>query len=299
MPQTGSMRARDASASAAAWDEAPLDPARIAESAFLGAAHGPAGQRVFGGRLLAEALVAAGITAPEGLSPHSISGQFLEPAAADRERRIEVERLRDGGTLGARAVRIEQDGKLLALFIVSLATGRPSAERRAAMPTVPGPESLPDMDEVQRGLAASDPLLHELLFRRPHPLEVRPVRFEDWVRPEGDEMLFWFRPRPPLRGATPLDRAAALAYASDRFVLLSAALPHHERLAQFTFRLATISHALWIHRDYAPGSWLLSRVRATSLGEARAFIRSEIFAQNGEHVASAGQEGLFTMRPHR
>lgn len=269
-----------------------LYPDRVGDGIYVSPASSLPLSRVFGGRFLAEALVSAGQDAPEGFVVTALSGQFLRVGNVDRPIRYEVEQLRNGRSVATRIVRAMQDDVLLALFMVSLAAARPSPDNQRAMPDVPGPDALADQAVHRDAIAVSNPALHRLLWWREHPLEVRPVTTADWSKGGDDMFAFWFRASPSLPGNDRLARSALVAYASDRFVLTTALLQQSSLPESGGVTLATIGHSLWLHRDYEPGSWLLSCVQSRSIADSRAFVRSEIFAANGDHVASMGQEGL-------
>jgi acyl-CoA thioesterase-2 len=195
-------------------------------------------------------------------------------------------------------VRIEQEGDLISLVMVSLAAHRDGPDRQLPMPAVPPPEDLPDERAVRRALSGHEDILKDFYWKREHPVEFRPVDLPVSLQDSDGRLNVWFRAGSQFM---PLDtvagRAALLAYASDRFVMTSAALPHLDRLSTHDFTAASLDHALWFHRDYAPGSWLLHIIESVTSAGSRSFVRGQIFAENGDHVASVGQEGVLIMRP--
>jgi acyl-CoA thioesterase-2 len=69
-------------------------------------AHHPPGTsgRVFGGQIMAQALMAAGRTVPDTLRVHSLHGYFLRPGNPDVPVLMSVDRIRDGRSFATRRV---------------------------------------------------------------------------------------------------------------------------------------------------------------------------------------------------
>jgi acyl-CoA thioesterase-2 len=254
--------------------------------------------RSFGGRLVAEAMLAASKTADPNYVPHSAVAQFLRAGDVREQTSYEVEILRDGRTRAGRLVRASQKGEPITVVVVSLSRDGPGPEHRIAMPDVPGPEALPDHKANLEALRQADPLLARLLWPRDHPVEFRPVDFPTAATNRPGRLSYWFRARPELTDSSDAAaRAALIAYVSDRFVMTSTTMPHLSRLAGEEFVLASLDHAVWIHRDHTPGSWLFYRVESTAAAGSRAFVRGEVFSRDGLHIASVAQEGLLATRP--
>src|SRR6188768_3405522 len=80
--------------------------------------HQPSG-RVFGGQVLAQALLAAGATVPDDRLPHSLHGYFLRAGTVDEPITFAVERLRDGRSFTARRTHALQAGEPILSMIAS------------------------------------------------------------------------------------------------------------------------------------------------------------------------------------
>ncbi len=72
----------------------------------------------------------------------------------------------------------------------------------------------------------------------------------------------------------------------------TATLPHEIEFDRTTLQLASLDHAMWFHRGFRLDDWLLYSMDSPNACGARGLARGEIFARNGELVASTAQEGL-------
>src|SRR3989475_1468077 len=108
-------------------------------------------QRVFGGQVIGQALVAACRTVADvsGRPPHSLHAYFL--LAGDTKVPIvyEVDRIRDGRSFTTRRVVAIQHGQAIFSMSVSFHADEPSFTHQAKMPEVPPPEALPSETEVK------------------------------------------------------------------------------------------------------------------------------------------------------
>lgn len=253
--------------------------------------------RVFGGRLVSEALLSAAQTVDPAFRPHSLHAQFLRPCDGDRETIYQVERVRDGRNFCNRAIRIQQGADVNALVMLSFAADPPGVERQAPMPAVPAPDTLVDERILRKSLVKNDKILADFFWKRDHPVEFRPVDLPVSQMDREGKLTTWFRAKPQFLSLdTLVARAALLAYASDRFVMTSAVLPHLSLLSTRDISIASLDHSLWIHRDFAPAEWLLYVVESVTSAGSRSFVRGQMFAENGDHIASVGQEGLLAIR---
>src|SRR6185503_20835252 len=99
-------------------------------------------QRVFGGQVIGQALVAATRTV-EGRPPHSLHAYFL--LAGDPKVPIiyEVDRIRDGASFTTRRVKAIQHGQAIFSLSASFHKAEPGFSHQIQMPDVPDPDSLP------------------------------------------------------------------------------------------------------------------------------------------------------------
>jgi acyl-CoA thioesterase-2 len=253
-------------------------------------------QRVFGGQVIGQALVAACRTV-EGRPPHSLHAYFLLPGDPKVPIIYEVDRIRDGKSFTTRRVIAIQHGHAIFSMSVSFHADEPGMTHQAKMPEVPRPEELPGESEIKERVLpmVPDPVRH--YFERDRPIELRPVEFDRYMgkRYEDGRFHVWIR----ATGKLPDDPAihqCVLAYASDMTLLDSALIPHGRTVFEKTIMAASLDHALWFHRPFRADEWLMYAQDSPNMGGARGFSRGLIFASDGTLVASVAQEGLVRER---
>jgi hypothetical protein len=118
-------------------------------------------QRVFGGQVAGQALVAAGRTVPADRPVHSLHAYFIRPGDPSVPLIYLVDRVRDGRSFTTRRVSAIQHGRAIFTLSASFHHAEPGPEHARAMPEVPPPESLLPMPErlarVLGGAAAGWP----------------------------------------------------------------------------------------------------------------------------------------------
>jgi acyl-CoA thioesterase-2 len=253
-------------------------------------------QRVFGGQVIGQALVAATRTV-EGRPPHSLHAYFL--LAGDPKVPIiyEVDRVRDGKSFTTRRVVAIQHGHAIFVMSVSFHADEDDLDHQAAMPKVPWPEALPSDEETKQRILPQLPEPVRRYYERERPIELRPVEFGRYTgqKPESGRFDIWIR----ATGRLPNDPAihrCVLAYASDMMLLDTALLPHQRSLFDRNIMAASLDHALWFHRPFRADEWLLYSQESPNLHGARGFARGLIYAADGTLVASVAQEGLLRQR---
>ena len=253
--------------------------------------------RLFGGQVLAQALVAAGQTV-EGRAAHSLHGYFLLAGDLDIPVVYQVDRIRDGRSFTTRRVLAIQEGREIFSMTCSFQVHEPGLDHGAGMPRVPPPEELPRELDLVRARADRIPEHLRAVYTQERPLDFRPVDPVDPFAPQ---------PRPPLKhlwfraeGRMPEDpilHQAVLAYASDYGLLITALLPHAVSLMTPGLQAASLDHAIWFHRPMRVDDWLLYETDAPAAAGSRGFTRGSLFTRDGTLVASTAQEGLLRMRP--
>jgi acyl-CoA thioesterase-2 len=271
-----------------------LDLERLEHNLFRGRSPQNGWQRVFGGQVVGQALVAAGHTveADDRLA-HSLHSYFLLPGDPKVPIIYEVDRIRDGGSFTTRRVIAIQHGQAIFSMSVSFHRNEAGLDHQIAMPDVPAPETLPSEAELKARLLPNLPKEMRSYWERDRPIELRPVDISRYLSGEKGEphQYIWIK----ANGSLPDDyrlHQCVLAYASD-FSLLDTALVAHGRVIfDPRLMLASLDHAVWFHRPFRADEWLLYAQDSPSAQAARAFCRGSIFSRDGRLVASVAQEGL-------
>jgi acyl-CoA thioesterase-2 len=254
-------------------------------------------QRVFGGQVIGQALVAAVRTVDASRPPHSMHAYFLLPGDPKVPIIYDVDRIRDGKSFTTRRVSARQHGHPIFSMLVSFHAGEPGLDHQAAMPDVPLPESLPNESEMRKAMLPTMPDPVRRYYERERPIEMRPVEFERYggKKVSGGRFHIWIR----TTGQLPDDLAihqCVLAYASDMTLLDAVLAPHGRTLFEKEFMAASLDHALWLHRPFRADDWLLYAQDSPNLHGSRGFARGLIFTREGTLVASVAQEGLVRRR---
>jgi acyl-CoA thioesterase-2 len=267
-----------------------LEPLEV--NLFRGRSPQSSWQRVFGGQVIGQALVAATRTV-EQLPVHSLHGYFM--LAGDPKVPIvyEVDRLRDGRSFTTRGVRAIQHGKAIFSMLVSFHRDEGGFSHQAEMPKVPGPNELPSDEEIRKNILPSMPEQVRKYYERERPIELRPVEFARYTTRDHRDPKFhvWIRSTAPLP-ADPAIHQCVLAYASDMTLLDTSLIPHGRTVFDQSIQAASLDHALWFHRPFRADEWLLYAQDTPNASGARGLSRGLIFAQDGTLVASVMQEGL-------
>ncbi len=253
--------------------------------------------RVFGGQVLAQALVAARRTVEGERDAHSMHGYFILPGDMDAPIVYFVDRLRDGKSFTTRRVTAIQHGRAIFNMSASFQVQEPGPEHQESMPSVPPPDAVAPELDVIRGIAERIPESLRPVLTQDRPLDFRPIDpvdpFAPAARPPFKYM--WVRAVGEMPDET-LANQAVLAYASDYGLLATALLPHALSIRMPGVQVATLDHAIWFHRPFRADDWLLFAMDSPSAFGARGFARAYIFTRDGRLVASLAQEGLTRVR---
>jgi acyl-CoA thioesterase-2 len=271
-----------------------LDLEKIEENIFRGQSPEDRMQRVFGGQVLGQALVAASRTV-EGRVCHSFHAYFLRAGDPKIPILYEVDRARDGASFTSRRVIAIQHGKQIFNMSASFQVPEKGLEHQFDMPKVPAPDSLMDEHEARKQWMENMPEEQKAWISRPRPIEMRPVVLDNWMNRAPREPFdnVWMRATGPVPDDI-IVQQSVLAYASDMSLLDTALLPHG-RSWNSPIQMASLDHAMWFHHPFKMDDWLLYAQDSPSASGARGFNRGAIYSRNGTLVASVVQEGL--MRP--
>ncbi|NIJ40018.1 acyl-CoA thioesterase-2 [Parvibaculum indicum] len=269
-----------------------LDLEPIEQNLFRGHSPDVSWQRVFGGQVIGQALVAAYRTVEDRIC-HSLHAYFIRPGDPKVPILYEVDRARDGKSFTTRRVVAIQHGKQIFNLAASFQIQEEGFEHQADMPDVPMPEDLKTESELRE--AVKDKLTPEIAahFSRPRPIEIRPVDPQNYFDPEPMEPAqhVWFRAVKDV-GTTESINQCVLAYASDMTLLDTCIRPHGVSWMQGKLQSASLDHAMWFHAPVRTSDWLLYAQDSPSASGSRGFNRGSIFTRDGRLVASVAQEGL-------
>jgi len=273
-----------------------LDLEPLEETLFRGRSPQVGWQRVFGGQVIGQALVAACRTV-DGRPPHSLHAYFLVGGDPKVPIIYDVDPLRDGKSFSTRRVIARQHGHAIFSMMASFHADEPGLDHQAKMPDVPKPEELPTENEIKQRVLPLMPDPVRKYYERERPIELRPVEFDRYLGKKSENAKFnvWIRTTGRLPDDSAIHRCV-LAYASDMMLLDTALVPHGRTVFEKTLMAASLDHALWFHRPFRADEWLLYAQDSPNLHGARGFARGLIFACDGTLVASVAQEGLLRER---
>jgi acyl-CoA thioesterase-2 len=274
-----------------------LDLEPIDRDLYRGARDTEAHGRIFGGQVVAQALMAAAGSVEDARRPHSLHAYFVRPGDDAKPVIYQVERDRDGGSFSNRRVIASQNGETILNMIASFHIEEEGLSHQEPMPDVPGPDDLrtdqeiaPELTHLPEGFRA--------FMARERGVELKRVSLDALFGKKTDPVQhMWFR----LKADRPKNDAvnrAVLAYASDFALLGTAMLPHGLHWTAKGLRSASIDHAVWFHDVVDASAWHLYTMDSGWSGGARGFSRGRIFHQDGRLVASTAQEGLIRFKPH-
>jgi acyl-CoA thioesterase-2 len=273
-----------------------LDLEPIEVNIFRGVSPDVKQQRVFGGQVAGQALVAAARTVdrPDS-SVHSLHAYFLRPGDPTVPILYEVDRIRDGRSFTTRRVVAVQHGRAIFNLSASFHVHEEGYDHQLPFPAdIPAADSLPDFQ------ARWEPWADRLgdWYHRPRPID---TRYVDWSAPDRAEPLppeqrVWIRADGTLPD-DPVLHTCVLTYASDMTLLDTTMLAHGGASLDDRVMMASLDHAMWFHRPFRADEWLLYDQDSPSTSGARGLARGLIWTAGGELAVSVVQEGL--IRPVR
>ena len=274
-----------------------LDLEAIEVNLFRGFTQDKNQKRIFGGQVIAQALMAAYRTVDDRIC-HSLHAYFIRPGDPSVPILFEVERARDGKSFATRRVAAIQHGEQIFNLAASFQTPEDGFEHQDPMPDAPDPMSVPDDFEERKRLAANLPPRAASAILRPMAIEMRSVAPQSFTQPKpmpGHQQV-WMRSTDPVTDDIAYNQAV-LAYASDMSLLGTSMRPHGIVWTTPGFQSASLDHAIWFHRHSRFDGWHLYQQDSPTAQGARGFIRGEIYSADGVLVASVAQEGLIRYRP--
>ena len=274
-----------------------LDLEQIEVNIFRGRSPDETVQRVFGGQVAGQALVAAGRTVPDDRPVHSLHAYFIRPGDPSVPLVYNVDRVRDGRSFTTRRVTAIQHGKPIFAMSASFHHPEPGPEHAMPMPQVPPPESLRSSAErLEEAIGVPLPPHY-----RDSPIDLRsvgPLSVEVTRDPalRTNQNLVWLRVAGELPD-DPLLHAVLVTYASDMTLLDTVLIRHGLTWHDGRTSGASLDHAMWFHRPFRADQWLLYAQESPVAYGARGLARGEVYTASGDLVVSVVQEGLIRTTP--
>jgi acyl-CoA thioesterase II len=275
-----------------------LDLETIEDGLYRGRQPDTALQRVFGGQVAGQALVAATRTVPDERAVHSLHAYFLIPGDTSVPIVYDVERTRDGRSFSSRRVVARQHGRAIFSMSASFQVPESGLEHQDAMPSAPPPEECSELGDLLATLSgrsrdewdrewsalqvryAGDSRTGGVLHDPEHPAVSRV-----WLRTSGRI------------GDDPSLHAVVLTYASDLTLLSASVIPHGTYIGDPRLQPASLDHAMWFHRPFRADEWFLYDCTSPSASNARGLATGRFFTRDGQLVATVVQEGLLRVLP--
>ena len=276
-----------------------LDLEQIEVNMFRGVSPAEGWQRVYGGQVIGQALVAASRTVEdESRVAHSLHGYFLRPGDTTIPILYSVDRIRDGGSFNTRRVVAVQKGQAIFSMSVSFQVMEDGLHHQIDMPAdIKPPEECSTEAELRETYIDQIPDEFKSNFERPGPIEMRFVEpVNDFnPAPTTPYQHVWIKAADTMPEDVRLNQCL-LAYASDMTLLDTCCRPHGIGWSNENLQVASLDHAMWFHRPFKTDDWLLYAQDSPYSGGARGFNRGSFYTQDGRLIASATQEGLIRLR---
>ncbi|HIG44809.1 MAG: acyl-CoA thioesterase II [bacterium] len=274
-----------------------LDLEQIEVNMFRGISPDEGWQRVYGGQVIGQALVAASRTVEdESRTAHSLHGYFLRPGDTTIPILYDVDRIRDGRSFTTRRVVAIQKGRAIFSMSVSFQVHESGLEHQIARPDVPGPEKCLSETELHKKFAQDIPQEFQGRIEKLRPIEMRFVEPINEFNPEPmkPEQHVWIKTVDTMPDNVRLNQCL-LAYASDMTLIDTSYRPHAVGWGNDKFQVASLDHAMWFHKPFKTDDWMLYQQDSPASGGGRGFSRGTIFDSSGDLIASVAQEGLIRL----
>jgi acyl-CoA thioesterase-2 len=274
-----------------------LDLEEIEQNHYRATSPNEGWQRVYGGQVIGQAMVAASRTVDADRIAHSLHGYFLRAGDTGIPILYKVDRIRDGHSFTTRRVVAIQNGEAIFAMSISFQVDEEGLSHQFPMPIVTPADSLIDDDVLRREQAKDWPEEFQEASGISAAIQMRQVEPLDLLHPEVSEpnQVCWMKTREDLPDDQRLHQCV-LAFLSDWSLLDTSARPHAISYVQNNVQVASLDHAMWFHRPFRADEWLLYAQDSPSAYGARGFNRGLIYNQAGDLVASTTQEGLLRKR---
>ena len=253
--------------------------------------------RIFGGQVLAQALMAAGKTVNDEKTPHSMHCYFLKAGNSAKDVLYTVTPMTDGRSFSARQVIATQDGRAIFSCTISYHITELGLQHQSTIPDVPHPDTLISRTEFAQQMQDKYGADKRSSYRMP-PIEIKPLSPRDSFEPhiDNEPTGHWMRIREPLGEDNSL-HVIMLTYMSDLTLLGTAFRPHPYTPESSGIQFASLDHSIWFHDIFRADEWLFFHQDSPVASGARGFNRATVYTQDGRLVASLSQENLMRVAP--
>lgn len=255
-------------------------------------------RRIYGGQVLAQAIIAGAQTIDDDHQMHSIHAYFIRPGDIDQPLSFGVQKLADGRSFSTRRIQAYQDSEEIFSAIASYQTHSEGVDHSSPMPSdVPDPESLPTVADLVGHVPL--PIARAIAYER--PFDLRHVEQPLWLAADSERKptsALWFKAFDSL-GDDPVVHQAAIAYASDYVPVEPGLRAHGKFWLEQGMKVASLDHAIWFHRPARADEWLLYVLESPSAQDARSLSVGKIFTREGKHVATVTQESMLRLPEYR
>ncbi len=270
---------------------------KLEEDLYRGLSPKVGWQRVFGGQVIGQALVAAQRTVTAERQVHSLHCYFMRPGDPQIPIIYQVDRIRDGGSFTTRRVVALQHGKAIFSMSASFQVQEAGLEHFLPMPQIAPPESLASDKELADKYIGNAPEHIRRYWQRDRPIEIRPTDLTHFLSSEKLDPVqhTWMRATGELPD-DPAIQACVLAYASDMTLIDTSLYAHGRAVFDPELQVASLDHAIWFHRPARMQDWHLYTQDSPNASGGRGFTRGSIYTRDGVLIASVAQEGLIRER---
>ena len=250
-------------------------------------------QRIFGGQIMAQCLIAGYQTVEKGRMAHSFHSYFLRPGDFKQNIIFEVDRIRDGKSFTTRRVNAIQNGEAIFSCSISFQKREKGLSHQIKMPDIPGPEKLKNDSELRKEMKTKIPKEYRPMWLREREIETRQVEPVDMLNAKKlpPYRSTWMKPTGKLPSSERIHQALLL-YVSDMGLLGAAVNPHEVNFMSKKFQSASLDHIMWFHGKVNFNNWVLHHMHSPISSNARGFSRGSMYTKSGKLIASTAQEGL-------
>lgn len=248
--------------------------------------------RIYGGHLMAQALLAANAYV-KGCRPlMSLQAYFLAPGDPQREVGYDVTVLRDGRTTSARAIEVHQGDRLIASCRALYgALDRDDVQFEEPAAEVPPPDTLDPLpryrQRTKRPVDGINVPPTDRWWQDPRPFDIRYV-----VDPGDDpKRYYWFRSEETC-ATSQNEHRALLAYACDNSLASAVSHTRGDLHRGEKWRNASVDHVMWFHEDVRAGDWYLYVQDSPYSTRRTGIALGHIYNLNRQMVATAVQQGI-------